>query len=117
VIRRAVWVVLGAVLGILGYRRVTSLARALAAPQSPSVRLEPSRSGWKKVGRAQPGLTEPGLTRPGRTQPRRTEPDSGRRVRARPAPVVWAGRFAATASFLRDARAGMAEYLDRRAGG
>ena len=64
-IRRALWLIAGAALGIAGYRRLTALVRAATA---------------------------------------------GRRA----SPATRGGRpLAGTAGFVRDVRAGMAEYMDR----
>ncbi|HUZ22214.1 MAG TPA: hypothetical protein VMV07_00455 [Streptosporangiaceae bacterium] len=85
-IRRAFWLVLGATLGVSGYRRARRLARALA----------PAARG------PQPGAA-PAARRPQLT---------GRRVLAG---AARAGRSTAEGvAFVRDVREGMAEYLNRQ---
>jgi hypothetical protein len=84
-IRRGFWLVLGAILGVGGYRRVTRLAHALV-----------------------PGARGP---QPGAGALARRPELTGRRVLAG---AARAGRSAAEgAAFVRDVREGMAEYLDR----
>lgn len=74
-IRRAIWLGIGAALGIAGYRRATRLVRRIT-PASPAL----------------------------------PAPHDGR-LKALPA-AVRLGRE--SASFVRDVRTGMAEYLDER---
>jgi hypothetical protein len=84
-IRRGFWLLLGAVLGVTGYRRVSRLARAFAPASRASQPV--ARSG------------------------RRLEL-TGRRVLAG---AARAGRSTAEGvAFVRDVREGMAEYLDRQ---
>ncbi len=82
--RRGFWLGLGAVLGIAGYRRLVRLGRALTAlPGRPA------------AGFASPGLVD--------------KWPAGRG----PFSVTAARELGAeTASFVRDVRAGMAEYRD-----
>jgi hypothetical protein len=86
-IRRAFWFTLGAAGGIAGYRKLTRAARTLL----------PQRE-----------LLGPLSQRPAGAQ--RALPASGRGAAAQPS-----GRsiVAGTAAFVRDVRAGMADYLDR----
>lgn len=97
-IRRGFWLATGAVLGVAGYRRLTRLSRQL--------------SGADLAGQAS---TAGGVIRPGQLEVERGErgsPAGGtRRVERRPKPGTIA-RVAATVSFIRDVRAGMAEYSD-----
>ena len=79
-IRRMIWLAIGAVLGITGYRRLTRAAKSLL----------PNGDLLAPLGR-----------RPGGSVP-------ARRMSAREA-----GAGAGTGEFVRDVRAGMAEYLDR----
>jgi hypothetical protein len=85
VIRRGFWLVLGAVLGVTGYRRATKLARAVMPGRQPA---------RGQLGRAGLG-TLAALTGRG-------TPGSGGARGSRGAAV-----------FLRDVREGRAEYLDR----
>ncbi len=80
-IRRLVWLGIGAVLGITGYRRVTRAAKSLL----------PSGDLLAPLGRRSAG------SGPARQVPARTSARGG----------------AGTAAFVRDVRAGMAEYMDR----
>lgn len=85
--RRAIWLMLGAALGITGYRKLTRAARTVL----------PQRDLLGPLGRRSAGAPRP-LQAPGRGVP--AQP-SGR------------GVAAGTAAFVRDVRAGMADYLDR----
>ena len=78
-IRRLIWLIIGAVLGITGYRRVSRAAKSL--------------------------LPAPNLLAP----LARRAPGAGQ---ARPA-ARGGGAGTGTVEFIRDVRAGMAEYLDR----
>lgn len=78
-IRRAIWLVLGAAAGIAGYRKLTRAAKTLL-PQGELL----GPAGHRAAGAADPRQA------------------SGR------------GHGAGTAAFVRDVRAGMADYLDRR---
>jgi hypothetical protein len=80
-IRRLIWLAIGAVLGITGYRRVTRAAKSLL-PRADLLAPLGRRSG----------------SGPSRQIPARS-------------PASGAG--AGTAAFVRDVRAGMAEYMDR----
>jgi hypothetical protein len=140
VIRRAFWLVLGAALGVSGYRRVSRLAQSLFPAGVPGARTVGGH-GSLRAGPAGPGPTEPGPVEPGRIGPGTVEPGvagggaagpgaAGRgapaavRVAARPslltgrsvlAGAARAGRSAARgAAFARDVRDGMAEYRDRQ---
>ncbi len=77
-IRRAVWLAIGAALGIAGYRRVTRAAKALLPARETLTPLTRRAVGSGRAGPA----------------PRRRA-DGG------------------TAAFVRDVRAGMAEFIDR----
>ncbi len=81
-IRRLIWLGIGAVLGITGYRRVTRAAKSLL----------PSGDLLVPLGRRSAG------SGPARQVPTRTSARGG---------------GAGTAVFVRDVRAGMAEYMDR----
>lgn len=87
-IRRATWLVVGAILGITGYRRLGKLARSIS-PQRLAV---PGRRQAAGV-----------LGRPGRAE-----------IVGRPSPGLDAG--AGAGAFLRDVRDGMAEYMARHSG-
>jgi len=84
-IRRGFWLAAGAVLGISGYRRVTRLASALAVPRTPGMQSLPG-----------------------------TGPAAGPQMLAPPlrAKSSQVARAVAAARFVRDVRAGMAEYRD-----
>jgi hypothetical protein len=87
-IRRVIWLAVGAILGIVGYRRVERLVRAI----SPQRLATPA---WWQVGRAQ----------------RRV--GAGHKIGRQLAsgdPPAGAG------AFLSDVRDGMAEYLARHSG-
>ena len=85
-IRRLFWLVLGAALGIAGYRRASRAARMLLPNSGPA-----GQVGGRPARAALAHGASSGLTQPAR------------------------GRSAGpgTAAFVRDVRAGMAEYLDR----
>jgi hypothetical protein len=86
VIRRGFWLVLGATLGVAGYRRASRVARSLV----PAPR-EPVPGG--RVALRPPQVTGAGVV----------------------AGAARAGRYAAEgAAFVRDVRDGVAEYLDRQ---
>lgn len=87
-IRRATWLAVGAILGILGYRRLGRLARSIS-PQRLVV------SGGRLVA-AVPGRLA-AATSAGRWPARR-------------------GRGTGAARFLRDVRDGMTDYMDRHPG-
>jgi hypothetical protein len=92
-IRRGIWMAVGAALGVAGYRRATRLARTLV-PEG--------RRGAAGRPRAVPAGQV--VLRPRQL--------TGRRVLAG---AALAGRGAAEgAAFVRDVRDGMAEYLDRQ---
>ena len=88
-IRRGFWLGLGAVLGITGYRKLVKLGRALAPlPASPAGRFSaPRQPGGSSAQLGQASLTAVRVAR---------------------------GIGSETASFIRDVRAGMAEYPDSR---
>lgn len=81
-IRRLIWLAIGAVLGISGYRRVTRAAKSLL----------PGGDLLAPLGR------RPAGSGPARQVPARNSSS---------------GAGAGTAAFVRDVRAGMAEYMDR----
>jgi hypothetical protein len=91
-IRRGIWVVLGAVLGITGYRRLTRLIRAIA-PASAAVPL----SGRQRAGGAY-----------GQPRPRQVTARGMARGTATLARDVRAG--------LAEYRQGRDEYMNRHAG-
>jgi len=84
-IRRATWLIIGAVLGIAGYRRVTRAAKALLPAPDLLTPLTRRAVGGERARRAHRRGTGGG-----------------------------AGPGAGTAAFARDVRTGMAEYLDRQ---
>jgi hypothetical protein len=86
-IRRAIWLTLGAGIGIAGYRKLSRAARTLL-PQRDLLRPLNQRSAS-----AQAAL-----------------PAAGRDAAAQPS---GRGVAAGTAAFVRDVRSGMADYLDR----
>ncbi|HXP21290.1 MAG TPA: hypothetical protein VN840_16730 [Streptosporangiaceae bacterium] len=91
-IRRAIWLASGAILGILGYRRLGRMARSvLPRPLAPSSR---------------PRL---GTNLPNTHDLRERKPSDGRRP-AR----SWRGTGAR--EFFRDVADGMADYMDRHSG-
>jgi hypothetical protein len=85
-IRRVFWVLLGAAVGIGGYRRVSRVARMLL----PNGGL---------AGQVSRRATRPALAHPASTALERRA--------SRPSAA------SGTAAFVRDVRAGMADYLDR----
>jgi len=89
-IRRAIWLLLGAAVGITGYRKLSRAARTLL-PQRDLLGSLSRRSA--DVPRALPAPGSP-----------------GRGAAAQPPGRGVAG---GTAAFVRDVRAGMADYLDR----
>jgi hypothetical protein len=108
-IRRGFWLLAGAALGVTGYRRATRLARALTGQSmlgAPALAQQRSALRLSAAPRADhAGRAEPG------TVPRQPAP-----VPAGPAPAARiaaaAARASAAAGFVRDVRAGMAEYWD-----
>jgi hypothetical protein len=89
-IRRGVWLVVGAAVGVSGYRRVSRLARSVV-PSAAGTQVAPRAAG---LVRRRPAL-------------------SSRQVLAG---AARAGRSTAEGvAFVRDVRDGMAEYLDRQA--
>jgi hypothetical protein len=101
--RRGLWLAAGAVLGVAGYRRATRMVDTLV--RGGSVPPGQHRGGVGSAGRpAAPGQAAVSATAAGR-------PDSaGHFTPGRPAST--AAKIAATASFVRDVRDGMAEYLE-----
>lgn len=92
-IRRAFWLVLGAALGITGYRRLDRLASSIA-PR------------WLRTGTQEAtGLGRRAALRPAR-------PDA---LPAGHCPAIPAAQRS-TKRFLSDVREGMAEYIDRHPG-
>jgi hypothetical protein len=90
VIRRGFWLVVGATIGVSGYRRASRLARSVF-PARPGRALAAPAAG---PGRARPPLI------------------TGRSLLAA---AATAGRGTAQGvAFARDVREGMAEYLDRQ---
>jgi hypothetical protein len=101
-IRRSVWLGLGAVLGIASYRRAERLVRSVTPAAVPA----PQRAGLPgpAAGRIAPVQSAAG-------QYTAAQSAAGRiaaRLAIRSARAIGAG----TASFARDVRAGMTEYLD-----
>jgi hypothetical protein len=98
VIRRGFWLVTGAVLGVTGYRKATQLARTLTGAQP----LTPARplTGTRPLTAARP------LTGARPQRPLRSASSGSSAVT----------RVASAAVFIRDMRAGMAEYWDLHRG-
>jgi hypothetical protein len=119
VIRRGVWLAAGAVLGVAGYRRVTRLVDGLARGGSRGV-VPPGQHRGGSWGVAPPGQHRGDSWAAARRTVRGTatvsaatadRPGSASQPAAgRPASTV--AKIAATASFVRDVRDGMAEYLE-----
>jgi hypothetical protein len=89
-IRRAIWLMLGAAVGITGYRKLSRAARTLL----------PQRDLLGSLSRGSAGAP--------RALPARGSP--GRGAAAQPS---GRGIAAGTAAFVRDVRDGMTDYLDR----
>jgi hypothetical protein len=85
-IRRAIWLMLGAAVGITGYRKLSRAARTVL-PQRDLLGPPSRRSAGAPRPRPAPG-------------------------RGGPAQPSERGVAAGTAAFVRDVRAGMADYLD-----
>jgi hypothetical protein len=93
VIRRGFWLVLGAAVGVTGYRRASRLVQSFRPAAAPSAG---TQAGGAVV------LRSPG-------------PLTGRKLLAG---AARAGRgAAASAAFVRDVREGVAEYLDQQESG
>jgi len=91
-IRRGFWLVTGAALGVIGYRKATRLGRMLTG-QDPAPQ-------WTKTAGQTPAVPQHPVSRqrPGET-------------RGAPSwPALLAAGTKATVGFVRDVRAGMAEY-------
>jgi hypothetical protein len=95
-IRRGFWLVLGAAVGVTGYRRASRLARAIV----------PGR-GQPGQGLAGQGLAGQGLARAW------LGAAGGRGARGGRAAIGSGEPAGGAARFLRDVREGRAEYLDR----
>jgi hypothetical protein len=92
-IRRGFWLATGAALGVMGYRRVTRLARGLGFPlDGPPATGQNGLLGDSRQVRGNDNLTG---------RPRHRAP-----ARSRGGP----GSVASAAVFVRDVREGMAEY-------
>jgi hypothetical protein len=96
-IRRGFWLVAGAVLGVTGYRKATQLARTLTGAQAAG-------------GTRQLPATGAGLNGAPRAAGPRAAARSGGGA---PSAVA---RAVSAAGFVREMRAGMAEYWDLRRG-
>jgi hypothetical protein len=110
VIRRGFWFAAGAVAGIAGYRRASRAVRTML-PQADLL---------APLGRRLAGLTVRHALGPG-VRPQDLGGANGPVTRRVAAGKVAAGQRAAnhkaaagTAAFIRDVRAGMADYLDSR---
>ncbi len=106
-IRRSVWLGLGAVLGIASYRRAARLVRSVTPAAIPA----PQRAGLPgpAAGQSSAGRIASVQSAAGQSAARQSA--AGRiavRLAIRSARAIGAG----TASFARDVRAGMTEYLD-----
>ena len=99
--RRLCWLVLGAVLGVTGYRRATRRLSALLRPGRGSGRTAAARA------RADQSGGQPAGPAPARGDGRRRAPG---RTRAMAREVGLSA-----SAFLHDAREGMEDYLDRHA--
>jgi hypothetical protein len=125
--RRGFWLAAGAVLGITGYRRATRLARTITGQDRLVLSRQdrPVLASRARPARAAVRGPEPAaLSRGDRAEepaaggrPRRERMTSRRRreMAAGAARSAVSGA-AATAGFVRDVRAGMAEYGDLRRG-
>ena len=89
-IRRTIWLMLGAAVGITGYRKLSRAARTLL----------PQRDLLGSVGGRSAGAP-------------RALPAPGSPGRGPAAQASGRGIAAGTAAFVRDVRSGMADYLDR----
>jgi hypothetical protein len=112
-IRRGIWLVLGATLGVGGYRRASRLARSLT-PAGRGTQTgrgtEPGRGARAGARRSHARRSHASRSHAGRPAARRTGLTSRQVLRF----AGRAGRSAAGgAAFVRDVRDGMAEYLDR----
>jgi hypothetical protein len=114
VIRRGFWLATGAVLGVAGYRRLTRLARALTGDGVS--RGSPADAGLLRTQltpeRRDGGTGSASTVSAGSVSASSGANGAGQRER-QPRPGTIA-RVAATVSFIRDVRAGMAEYWDLR---
>lgn len=113
-IRRGFWLTLGAVIGVTGYRRAARLARSvLPAANAGRGQLALARRDDRALPPGHAGSAGRGQRRdvPG---DRQGYEDVARRALA--AAAVAGRSAAASAAFVRDVRAGMAEYLDRHDG-
>jgi len=110
VIRRGFWLLAGAALGVTGYRRATRLARALTGQSmlgAPAVTRQRSALRLSAAPRAdQASRAAPGTALPRQPAPAPADPTPAARIAAA------AARASAAAGFVRDVRAGMAEYWD-----
>lgn len=89
--RRGLWLAAGAVIGVSGYRKAALLGRELTGRSRPSS----ARASGVIAGSALPRLTAPVPAR-----------------RPRGAAAAALAGAASAAGFVRDVRAGMAEYRD-----
>jgi hypothetical protein len=94
-IRRSVWLGLGAVLGIASYRRGARLVQSVTPAAGPA---------QQPAGLPAPGQSAAGRIAPGQSVAGRI----AARLAIRSARAIGAG----TAAFARDVHAGMTEYLD-----
>ena len=108
-IRRGFWLLVGAALGVTGYRKATRLARSLTGQ---SLLSGPAATQYRPAARLS-------ATRPvsaGRADPRlalRDQPAADQLGAGQPARIATAAAHAtAAAGFVRDVCRGMAEYRD-----
>jgi hypothetical protein len=113
-IRRGFWLVLGAVLGVAGYRKASQVAQTITGGQAAraTTGVSPRRSVEAPGRLALPGVRllaqdEDGVQPGGRHRDRQAAV-----AREVPVPILIGQRLAATASFVRDVRQGMAQYRD-----
>jgi hypothetical protein len=99
-IRRSIWLGLGAVLGIASYRRAERLVRSVTPAAGPA----PQRAGLPAPGQSAAGRSVAGRSVAGQS----VAGQIAARLAIRSARAIGAG----TASFARDVQAGMNEYLD-----
>ncbi len=93
--RRGLWLAAGAVLGVAGYRRATRLVDSLV------------REAAGEAGRSHgPGCAAAG------SRPAAASRSAAAGHAAPRGPMVTVARVGAAAGFVRDVRAGVAEYLD-----
>lgn len=106
-IRRGFWFAAGAVAGVAGYRRAARAARSLLPrPGLSALTVRPVTG--QSAAAALPG--------PGRQGPGARRDETGRLPGGSSRSSASKKAAAGTAAFVRDVRAGMADYLDQHRG-